>query len=495
MTAVVISALVCAFSLYLIIGFFLGRKNHSLGDLLPMTPGKQAEVRSSAEFSTSTVATSISLATVVLAFFELAADLGLWLFWTVITTALGLIAVRLAARRIWEKLVSYKHRPTLHEFLGQEYGSERVYLIAAGCTSLGFLGAFAVELTVGTRFLAQLLTDTPIWLLISVLALVGLIYTFYGGFRAVIVTDRIQMASIWVLLAALMIFYFIMFENGSANIGAIPESVRSFGYTNTLPAFLIGIFIINVPTFIADMSVWQRIVATPKPETIYKGLTTSVLFSSLSWGLFVIAACGAFMLVDFNSPVNPLVLLIQTMSSMPGVLGSILIFVIVFGLYGAMLSTASTQLIAVSHTIYEDLVSKNRKESIAERIESSDELRLSRWILLASAGFAILIVAALTVAGFSIADLVFAVYGAQLGLFPPILIALLVKKRSLHGLSRFTSVAIGLGFASGWLSALAGKIMNDGNLVFLAPAVSLTLSALIMLAGLLIKPRVPHDPS
>ena len=121
MTAVVISALIAAFAIYLFVGIFLGRKNRNLADLIPLAQGHQAEVRNSAEFSASTVATSISLATVVLAFFELAPELGIWLFWTVLTTSIGLYCVRFTAKRIWTKLSAYDHRPTLHEFLGHEF--------------------------------------------------------------------------------------------------------------------------------------------------------------------------------------------------------------------------------------------------------------------------------------------------------------------------------------------------------------------------------------
>ncbi|MBL7959686.1 hypothetical protein JNL27_05535, partial [bacterium] len=297
MTVTVAAALLCAFSVYLFVGFFLGRRNRNLADLIPLTGGHQAEIRNSAEFSSSTVATSISLATVVLAFFELAPELGVWLFWTVITTSIGLFCVRFVAKRIWIKLSAYDHRPTLHEFLGHEFNSRSLYMIGATCTSLGFLGAFAVELTVGSRFLASLIPEIPMWLAVSVLALIGLAYTSYGGFRAVIVTDRIQMVSIWLFLAALLGFYFYFVrghEGWAVNLANIPDEIKQFTWREELPAFLLGVWVINVPTFISDMSVWQRIAASQKPETVYRGLFSSVFISALSWGLFVVTACLAF---------------------------------------------------------------------------------------------------------------------------------------------------------------------------------------------------------
>ena len=39
------------------------------------------------------------------------------------------------------------------------------------------------------------------------LSVAAFLYTALGGFRAVIVTDRIQMISIWLLLIALPVYY------------------------------------------------------------------------------------------------------------------------------------------------------------------------------------------------------------------------------------------------------------------------------------------------
>ena len=203
MTLVVITALLVAFVVYLWVGIYLGRRTHDVADLLPLEFQKQACVRNSTEFSASTVATTISLATVVMAFFELASKLGLWLFWTVITTAAGLLVVRLMARKIWERISRYDHRPTLLEFLSTEFSSESLGYVGAICVSLGFLFAFAVELTVGSKFFAALVPGIPTWSVVIVLSAVAFVYTAIGGFRAVIVTDRLQMISIWLLLLAL----------------------------------------------------------------------------------------------------------------------------------------------------------------------------------------------------------------------------------------------------------------------------------------------------
>src|SRR4051812_17641257 len=104
MKLVTITALLLSSCIYLYIGFALGKKNKTLGDIFPIIFGRNAKVNSIDEFSSSTTATSISLATVVLAYFELAGYFGLWLLWTVITTAIGVFLFSLVSKRIWLKM-------------------------------------------------------------------------------------------------------------------------------------------------------------------------------------------------------------------------------------------------------------------------------------------------------------------------------------------------------------------------------------------------------
>jgi Na+/proline symporter len=488
MELLTLAATLVSIGVYLALGFALGRRTKNLGDHLPVTTGHHARVASAAEFSASTVAATISLATVVLAFFELAPYMGTWLLWTVVTTVAGIAVVRLAARKILLRMSSYgKHRPTLHEFLGREYDSHAVALVGAACTSLGFLGAFAVELTVGSRFLANLLPSVPPFLIVAVLAAVSLAYTSAGGFRAVIVTDRIQMKAIWLLLVALTIFYAVyIWSNGglTVNLTKIPSDVINFSWREGLLAFLIGIFIINVPTFLSDMSVWQRIAGTEDPKQVFRGLWSSAIGAAVTWTLFVVLACLVPVIAATVADENPLLTLLHTLGGSYGIFGAVVLFACVLGLYGAMFSTASTQLVAVSHTVHLDIIRRNATNR-GEIMASPEEVRLSRILIAVSAILAMAIVVILTAAGFSIADLVFAVYGAQLGLFPATLLALYSGKNKLKRLAPWALTAIALGFVFGWGFAGLGKYREDANLVFLAPAASLIVSSIVLSIGML----------
>jgi len=487
MSFIVITALLLVLFVYVGIGFAVGRRTKDVADLLPLTIGREARVKDSTEFSTATVATTISLATVIMALFELSQYLGLWLLWTMITTAAGLLVVRLFANRIWLRMSVYDHRPTLHEFLGIEFNSPVLLRIGAVCTSLGFLGAFAVELMVGSKFFAGLIPSVPAWLVVVLLCAASFLYTAVGGFRAVIVTDRVQMISIWLLLLCLPAFYiyFVSTHGGwHEGLKRMPSGILDLSFSKDVLSFLVGILVINVPTFISDMSVWQRIAGCEKGKTVTAGLGRSAFGAVVTWGILALLACFVFMIVAPVPNVNPLVSLVGAIGSSAGPFASAVLFITVIGLYGAMLSVASTQLIAVSHTLYTDVFLRSGTSYLRDGAASRKELNISRVILLLAAIISTILIQGLSHIGFSIADLVFAIYGAQLGLCPLALAALIWERTRLKKLSVWAAAAVSAGFIAGWGAALYGRLTHNTDLVFLAPVFSLTASLLLLGLGI-----------
>ncbi len=481
MTTIVLSALCLSIIIYVFIGLKHSKSISDLADIIPILKGRVARVQGDSELSATNVAASISLATVIVAFFDLVPSLGLWLLWPAITTALGFWLFSLLSRRIWKRMSLYTHRPSLHDFIGTEFSSKNVSLIAAVCTTIGYLSAFAVELTVGSRFLAGLIPGIPEWISVTVIASVGLLYTTLGGFRSVVVTDRIQMGFVWMLLFSLIIFYAIYsFSLGGLSVGIhnIPESLRTISWSNALIPFVIGILIMNLFTYVSNMGLWQRIAATQDSETIVKGMRKTVYQSAFSWVLFALVAVGALIVVQPVAGQNLLITLMNNVIDKP--FGRVVLFCVTLGLYGAMLSTASTQLIAISHTVYEDVLAPFRNKSLDTRIASVKELRFSRIILFISAVAAIVTVEVLRIIGFSVADLAFSIYGASLGLVPPILFSLFLPRDQLKNLGVWATVALSFGFAISWASAFYGKAIGNGDLVFWAPVVSLASSTIIL---------------
>ncbi len=485
METIVITGLLISSLIYIYIGLRLKKDNKSIADFLPISKQKsQAKISSVDEFSTSTVATTVSLATIVLAYFELAGAFGFVLFWTVITTTIGMLLVSVFAKRIWNKMRVYDNKPSLHEYLGIEYNSKSVAMVASICTSLGFLLIFATELIVGSRFLAGLVPDIPEWVTVVFLTFVGFFYTL-SGFKTVIKTDQLQMKMIWAFIGALGIYYIyhIVTSDWQTNWDMLPKSVQTININSSLWAFVIGIAVMNIPTHISSMAVFQRISAAETPDIVVKGFKRSIWGIAFSWGFLVILACFAYMIVTPEKPTTLLPELLTAISST--VFGKLVLFISVLGLFASMLSTASTNLIVVTHTLSEDVFAKLKRKSLTERIKSKEELKFSKGILIASALVAIFLVEGLKHLGFSIADLVFAIYSGSLVLFPLILVSLFYGRERLNQISTFASLAVILGFIFGWGSAIYGKIFNIGNLIFLSPAFGIGVSALLILIGMI----------
>jgi len=488
MTTVVLSALILSFVAYLFAGYFMGRRTKTLGDLFPLVAGKEAQVKSHREFSASTVAATVSLATLIIAYFELAPYFGFWwLMWTVVTTTAGIFVVRLFAKKIWAKFSHYDYRPTLHSFLGKEFGSSTLTRIAAICTCIGFLGVLATELTVGSKFLGGLIKGIPQWLSVVTLSAVALVYTAWAGYRIVIVSDRWQMRAIFLLIIVLGGFY--VYYIGAVEhfefSAKMPENILNLKWRDGLPAFLIGLFLINTPYYIADMAVYQRVVASQNSDTVFKGLWRSVLNSGLTWTCLLLLAVFVFAIITPVEGENTLITLLNFIGTSFGGYGKVILFLAVIGLFSAMLSTASTQLIAVSHALYEDIIAKYRKGTLQERADSRKELNFSRAVLILSAILSVAVVEFLSYLGFSISDLIFSIYGAQLSLTPLVLVALFSQSDRIKKISKWATAAVAIGFISGWTAAIIGKVIGNGDLVFLSPAFSISISTLILGIGLL----------
>ena len=381
---------------------------------------------------------------------------------------------------------TYDHKPSLHEFIGTEYNSRSVIFAASACTSIGALLIFATELIVGSRFLAGLIPEIPEWITVTFMCTIGFLYTAVGGFRAVITTDRLQMKFIWGLIVVLVIAYSIhIFDTGfSVSLAKVPNGIFDFSPRRGLFFFLIGIAIMNIPTHISNMSIWQRISGAQQPEFVVKGFRQSIWGTALSWGSLATLACCAYMIVTPENDKTLFTDMLAVISENP--LGKIFLFFIVLGLYGAMLSTASTLLIVVTHTISEDIIARMKSATLTERINSKNEFIQTRIILAIAALIAIFLVEGLKYIGFSIADLVFAIYGGSLALFPLILFALLGKREKLQKLSSYAVCAVSLGFLAGWGTAVYGKIIGNGNLIFLSSGFSISVAFIVILIGFVI---------
>ena len=111
-------------------------------------------------------------------------------------------------------------------------------------------------------------------------------------------TDQWQMKFIWALIFALggYYVYYVLLNGGlQVNLAKIPGDILNFSNRPGLKYFIVGIFVMNVPIFVSNMSMWQRISGTQQPEIVEKGVRKSIWGIALSWGLLSLLACFAYM--------------------------------------------------------------------------------------------------------------------------------------------------------------------------------------------------------
>ncbi|MBP6507672.1 MAG: hypothetical protein KA257_08920 [Opitutaceae bacterium] len=463
---------------FLALGLYFFVRIKGLADFLPIARTGRARVRSSGAFSASTVATSISLATLITAYFSLASYFGLWLVWTAVTAAAGMYLVYLFSDRIARKLQNYTYVPSIHEFLAHEYSAPALRPVAALLTVIGLLLLLATELLVGSNFLALIIPGAPRVLLVAGLSLVPLIYVILGGFETVIISDRIQMVFIWIMipsfLAALGLSQDISLKDLAA--AAVLKPVDG-----GLIWFLIGILLMNVPTHLSSITVWQRISASSDKGVLQRGLLHSSIGIFLSWTLLVVIAWAAAKTAPGAAGAEILSELLQRAAAGP--LGMALVFIIIVGLYSALLSTASTFLIAVGHTFTTDVFGWER-HGTATSGSAQNKLGWSRAMILVATLGACGIVEVFNRVGYKIEDIIFSIYGGALALFPPMTLALLKPTANLARLAPYALLSVVIGFSAGWVVAIYGQAHALQNLIFVSPAIGMVASFLVLLVGI-----------
>lgn len=485
MTTISYFALILTAAGFLGLGFYFSLRIKTLADFVPIARVGRARVRSSRAFSASTVATSLSVATIIMAYFNLANYFGLWLLWTALTAAAGMYLVYLFSSRIGNKLRDYPYVPSIHEFLSQEYSHPGLRPLAALFTVAGLLLLLATELLVGSNFLALIIPGSPRLVLVLGLSVVPLIYVILGGFETVIVSDRIQMAFIWVMIPAFAAATF--FSTQPHALRELSQAVKLRPIDSGLVWFLTGILLMNLPAYLGNITVWQRISASTDTSVLQRGLHNSAVGILVTWSLLVLVAWAAAKTSHANSGAEILQSVLERAANGP--LGMALVFVIVLGLYSALLSTASTFLIAIGHTFTTDIFGWERHTDPTVA-ESPKRLALSRVTIVAATIVACAVVELFNRAGYKIEDIIFSIYGGALALFPPMVLALLIPRVALQRMSTWAISSITIGFSSGWIVAVIGKVYGWQNLIFMSPAIGMLASALVLLPGILQMRRI-----
>jgi Na+/proline symporter len=127
----------------------------------------------------------------------------------------------------------------------------------------------------------------------------------------------------------------------------------------------------------------------------------------------------------------------------------------------------------------------------AQPLSEHQKIMRSRWALVGIACAAFVAFMIFKLIQFDVVALVFAIYGAQIALFPAVAAALFLKRYfEPRRAATAAIISVAGGFAGAWVSALYGKFSGDLNWLYNAPVVALAGSSILLM---LLSARALHD--
>lgn len=233
--------------------------------------------------SQRSTATTISL---------LATSLGAWILFSpaqaatwggigaVIGYAIGSMAPRLAMIPLGHRmreLIPQGH--SLTEYIMHRYGKP-MYILALIIMMFYLFIALTAEITAMSKLVA-LITPIPLWITAAIVLLSTLLYTSYGGLRATIFTDKIQMLVILPLLFLLLAFGWIAVDGISPTVEQLQATApQLLDLTNTIGIKAgLTFFVAILLTGLFHQGNWQRIYAAQSNQAMRRGFFMSALLT------------------------------------------------------------------------------------------------------------------------------------------------------------------------------------------------------------------------
>ena len=163
---------------------------------------------------------------------------------------------------------------TLIEFLRIKFGKSLFKLILL--MMIFYMFIFLCAEVTAVAILINYISGTELWITALIILLATLTYTLYGGLRASIFTDNIQMIVIGVLLIISAI-YLINFNADQFNFSFINEENPHLLSSSYVPSYTAGLtfFIAVAATNLFHQGNWQRVYAAKDYDTLRKSLLVS----------------------------------------------------------------------------------------------------------------------------------------------------------------------------------------------------------------------------
>ena len=163
---------------------------------------------------------------------------------------------------------------SLIEFIRKKFGKNLFKLILL--MTIFYMFIFLCAEVTAVAVLINYISGTELWITALIVLLSTLAYTLYGGLRASIFTDNIQMVVIGVLLL-ISVSYIASFTGSEFSFDFIKERNPQLLSSSYLPSYTAGLtfFIAVAATNLFHQGNWQRVYAAKNNETLKKSLIIS----------------------------------------------------------------------------------------------------------------------------------------------------------------------------------------------------------------------------
>ncbi len=165
---------------------------------------------------------------------------------------------------------------SLIEFMRRKFGKSLFKLILL--MTIFYMFIFLCAEVTAISVLINYISGTEFWITALVVLSSTLIYTLYGGLKASIFTDNIQMIVIGVLLFISFI-YIISFTGSKFSFDFVLKKNPQLLSSNYIPNYTAGLtfFIAVAATNLFHQGNWQRVYAAKNYQTLKKSLIISFL--------------------------------------------------------------------------------------------------------------------------------------------------------------------------------------------------------------------------
>ncbi len=418
----------------LAVGFYFMRRNKDIDDYYVGGRGM-----SSGHIGLSVVATDVGGGfSIGLGGLGFAIGLaGSWMLFT------GLVGAWLSAYFLIPKIFGLLRRHKLFTFPEIFYHlfNSRVAFLAALVSAIGYIGFTGAQILAGAKLATATFPDLSPQTAVWIMGLTAVVYTVFGGLKAVIYTDTVQ----WIILMAGLIFIGIpmsYFAVGGYDAIKATLDPSFFNLFNLRWVDLFNWALTIIPIWFIGMTLYQRIYASRDEKTARKAWFLAGIFEwpimafmGVLLGLFARVALqqGMFDEMGYTDLAS-----IDAEMGLPLLLRSILpvglMGLMMSAYFSAIMSTADSCLMAASGNVLTDII--GRYTNLSE----DKLLRYSQYVTFGIGALALLLATQMN----NVLDLMLMSYSFMVsGLLVPLLAALFFKQKS--SIAAWWSILIGGG--------------------------------------------------